>query len=120
MNQKKELGRWGEELAETFLVQKGFKIVGKNVRTRYGEIDLIARDGKTTVFVEVKTRSSDAFGLPETGITFQKKTHMLNTARAYMQTHSEWEGEWRMDVIAIMKQPANTPPEIVHFENVLL
>lgn len=108
----------GEKVAAEFLVQKGLTIIGKNVRTSYGEIDLIAQENNTIVFVEVKTRTSGEYGPPETGITPQKQIHMVNAAQAYIQAQPEQDISWRMDVIAIHKPSRNQPPEIVHFENV--
>jgi putative endonuclease len=119
MNYRRILGNWGELVAESFLVHKGYQILGKNVRTPYGEIDLIGEQGGTIVFIEVKTRTSTEFGLPEEGITLMKGRHMVNAAEAYMQDHPDLEKGWRLDVIAIRKLPGNQLPEIVHFENVL-
>jgi putative endonuclease len=119
MNYRKNLGRWGEKTAESFLIRKGYQIMGKNVRTPYGEIDLIGEQGGMIAFVEVKTRSSTDFGLPEESITPKKQAHMVNAAEAYMQDHPDLGMGWRLDVIGIRKMPGNQPPEIVHFENVL-
>lgn len=125
---RQSLGRWGESLAADYLSQRGYKILERNVRTPYGEIDLVAqlvcaspksdgRAGTVTVFVEVKTRSSRAFGLPEEAVTARKQEHMLAAARAYMQTHPELEGDWRVDVIAIQRSRSGPEPDITHFEN---
>ena len=119
MNYRKDLGRWGEQTAESFLGRLGYQIIGKNVRTPYGEIDLVGEKEGTVVFVEVKTRVSIDFGLPEESITPKKREHMINAAEAYMQDHPECDKGWRLDVIAIRKLSGNQPPEIVHFENVL-
>jgi putative endonuclease len=120
MNYRQNLGRWGEKTAERFLIRKGYQIIGKNVRTPYGEIDLIGEQGGVIVFIEVKTRSSTDFGLPEEGITPKKQARMVNAAEAYMQDHPDLSMGWRLDVIAIRKIPGNQLPEIVHFENVLI
>jgi putative endonuclease len=121
---RQSLARWGESLAADFLTSKGYDIIARNARTPYGEIDLIAKQtiGKSsavvTVFVEVKTRSSSAYGFPEESVTPQKQAHLLAAAQHYLQTHPDLDGDWRVDVIAIRRQPPH-PPEIVHFENVL-
>jgi putative endonuclease len=114
------LGRWGENLAADYLQQRGYAILAQNVRTPYGELDLVARQetagSRVTVFVEVKTRRSDAFGLPETAITPQKQAHLLAAAQSFLQTHPELDGDWRIDVMAIRRTTARDV-EIVHFEN---
>lgn len=130
---KQRLGKWGETQAARYLEQRGYSIVGRNVRTPYGEIDLIARqptgvppDGTVqrqmdpvTVFVEVKTRSTRTFGYPEVSVTSRKQAHMLAAAQHYLQEQLELVGDWRIDVIAVMKLPNEIEPRITHFENVI-
>jgi len=126
------LGRWGESLAVDYLRQRGYLILERNARTPYGEIDLVTRQDAiqglspleaapprslVTVFVEVKTRSSDSFGFPEEAITPRKKAHLLSAAQAYLQSHPELDGDWRVDVIAIQRSNASREPTILHFEN---
>lgn len=113
---RKELGRWGEQLAHDYLARKGYRILEKNVRTGYGEIDLVAQRGDAIIFVEVKTRSSARFGQPESGVNAHKQQHIIRSALAYLQKHPEADGDWQIDVIAI-RSYRNRPPEIVHFEN---
>lgn len=115
---KNQLGRWGEQLAEKFLQQQGYKILNRNFRTPYGEIDLIARKACVLVFVEVKTRSSNSFGNPEEAVTASKLTHIIESAESYLQEYPELEQDWQIDVIAIRKI-SGQHPEIVHFENVI-
>jgi len=114
------LGRWGEALAADFLVHKGYKIIARNVRTPYGEIDLIAQTSERLVFVEVKTRSTDTYGHPEASITPQKREHMIASAQAYLQTSSDPDVNWRIDVIAIRKLKPAGQPEVIHFENAII
>ena len=115
---RQNLGRWGETLAADYLSRRGYILLERNARTPYGELDLVMRQGEGLVFVEVKTRASRAYGLPEESITPRKQEHLLNAARAYLQSHTELGGDWRVDVIAIRRMPG-APPEVVHFENVL-
>jgi putative endonuclease len=115
---KQRVGRWGEDFAAKYLESKGYQILERNVRTSYGEIDLLARLEDLTVFVEVKTRTSLTFGQPEEAVTQKKREHMQAAAEAYIQAHPEIAGDWRIDVISIYRRPS-TPPEIVHFENAL-
>jgi putative endonuclease len=117
------VGRWGEELAADYLRQRGYTLLDRNARTPYGEIDLVAcqdaAGGPWLVFVEVKTRRSGTFGLPEESITARKRAHLLAAAQAYSQAHPELGGAWRIDVIAIRRERPDFPVEIVHFENAL-
>ena len=115
---RQHLGKWGESLAADYLVQRGYLLLERNARTPYGELDLVMRQGEATVFVEVKTRASGACGLPEESVTPRKQTHLLNSARAYLQSRPELGGDWRVDVIAI-RRIHGSPAEVVHFENVL-
>jgi putative endonuclease len=116
-NQKQRLGRWGETVAAEFLIQKGYQVLHRNERTAFGEIDLVARQNRVTVFVEVKTRSNLNYGYPEEAITHQKRHHMIASALAYLGAHPELAGDWRLDVIAIQGRKGGPPPEIVHYEN---
>ena len=123
-------GRWGEELAASFLQERGYTILGRNVRSSYGEIDLIASladpsadplqpesHSPVIVFVEVKTRTSLAYGQPEESITPRKKAHLLAAIQAYMQSLTDPPQAWRVDVIAIRRANNGEAPEITHFEN---
>jgi putative endonuclease len=114
---RKELGQWGENFVSGYLVQRGYKLLRQNARTPYGEIDLIARKGGVTVFVEVKTRSSKAFGYPEEAITDQKRVHLIEASQAFLQENPELDGDWRIDVIAVLRLGNNKEPQIEHFEN---
>ena len=113
------LGRWGEEVAADYLQQRGYTILGRNVRTPYGELDLVARRGDIMVFVEVKMRSTEAFGLPEESVTEKKREHILASAAAFLQEHPELDGDWQVDVIAIQPSSTGRPPRITHFEHAL-
>ena len=80
-DQRQKIGRMGEGMAADYLIARGLLILDKNVRTPYGEIDLVAGDGEEVVFVEVKTRTNLAYGYPETAITPQKFQHIVNAAQ---------------------------------------
>jgi putative endonuclease len=115
---KQRVGRWGEDLAAKYLASKGYQVLARNVRSPYGEIDLVVQLKDLTVFVEVKTRTSLSFGQPEEAVPQKKREHMQSAAEAYIQSHPEISGDWRIDVISIYRHP-NAAPEIVHFENAL-
>ncbi len=121
---RQDLGKWGEGVAADYLTAKGFMVLERNVRTPYGEIDLIARlpgnspsERDILAFVEVKTRATVSFGFPEESVNLRKQAHLLASAQHYMQEHSELEGDWRIDVIAIQRLNPGKPPVITHFEN---
>ena len=125
------LAAWGEDQAASFMQEKGYRVVARNVRTPYGEIDLVAQldfadeiarcdhlsSTSLTVFVEVKTRRASGFGYPEMSVTAKKRVHLLDSAQAYLQLHPELAGDWRIDVIAIRLKGSEDSPEILHFEN---
>jgi putative endonuclease len=118
------LGQRGEQAAALYLAGRGYAILERNYRTRHGEIDLVARcsegaedGGDLLVFVEVKTRSSTAYGLPEEALTPAKQAHFLAAVDGYVQAHPGCASTWRIDVIAILKNPSGGKPEIIHFEN---
>ena len=115
----KALGHWGESLAVEYLTEQGYKIIDRNARTSYGEIDIVARQEDHIVFVEVKTRSSTNFGYPEEAITARKRVHLIEASQAYLQEHPELGGDWRIDVIAIQRMDSREAPLIEHFENAI-
>ena len=97
----KALGNKGEDLAVIFLQKKGYKIIAKNYRNYVGEIDIIARDGETTVFIEVKTRANDSFGYPFEAVHGRKRLKLRNLALLYMKKQGE-EIPVRFDVLSII------------------
>lgn len=97
----KELGRRGEELAVGFLKKRGYKIIERNYRCRRGEIDIVAQDKKEIVFIEVKTRRSLRYGLPEEAISFYKREHIIKVGLIYLQQHRLEEVNARFDVVSI-------------------
>ncbi|MDT8442584.1 MAG: YraN family protein [Desulfuromonadales bacterium] len=96
------LGRRGEEAAAAHLVSLGMKIMARNVRTPVGEVDLVARSGRLLVFVEVKTRSSLAFGLPEEAVGPRKQRQIIRAAQWYMNQGHGHGLQPRFDVIAVL------------------
>ncbi len=95
------LGRRGEHLAEQKLTACGYAILARNYRCRAGEIDLVARQGETVVFVEVRTRRGTAFGLPEASLTPRKRQHLIAAAQTYLQANQLDQAPWRIDVVAV-------------------
>ena len=99
--ERKDKGDRGEDRAAAFLRKEGYRILERNYRCPLGEMDIIAREGKTIVFVEVKTRSSDRFGSPQAAIGPQKQRRMTVVALCYLNGQG-WLGEpARFDVAAV-------------------
>jgi putative endonuclease len=117
MATKDELGRRGELLAAAHLENRGFDVIDRNWRCRQGEIDLVARDGNEYVFVEVKTRSSTAFGTPLDAITPQKLARLQRLAVAWCASHLRTRQLIRIDAIGIIA-PRGGPIVIDHLERV--
>lgn len=104
MNKAQQRGKWGEKLAAAYLCEKGLKVVEKNVRSPFGEIDLVCSQGKELVIVEVKTRSSRVFGYPEEAVTRNKQHKLKQLAEWYWRRVPQYRNV-RVDVVAIMVLP---------------
>lgn len=104
-DQRRTTGRQGELLAAEYLRQRGYGIIAANWRCRLGELDLVAHDGVTLVFVEVRTRRSAVVGLAEESVTPAKRRRLIALAMTYLQDLEAearpWPGPWRIDVVAI-------------------
>ena len=97
------LGAWGEDEAVRFLENLGFVTLERNVRTRYGELDIIARDGSTLVFIEVRTKSHAIFGHPFETIDLKKQKKLVGMARWYLYSRRLGEAtECRFDAVAVI------------------
>ena len=99
---KKFLGRVGEKRAQEYLTQIGYKILEKNYKTRVGEIDIIALDGQTIVFVEVKTRTDNRFGSPSEAVNLEKQRKYFSVGTSYLiKKYGTEDKKCRFDVIEI-------------------
>ena len=110
------LGTRGEEIAVAYLKGKKFTIVERNFRCKSGEVDIVARDGRTFVFVEVKTRSTLSFGPPQASVTTFKQRQISKAALTWLAKNRLQESAARFDVIAILLR-AHAVPEIEHIRN---
>jgi putative endonuclease len=115
---KKEFGIWGEQIAANYLVQSDVVIIGKNVRTQSGEIDIIGTKDGVYIFFEVKTRGSTRYGNPEDAVNNKKQEHMKNSALEYIQSSLDLDIDWRIDVISIQVHRKNNI-EIQWFKNAI-
>lgn len=99
---KRDTGRLGEEVALRYLSRQGYQIVERNYRCRLGEIDLVAREGKELVFIEVKTRSSTRFGLPQEAVNRDKQWRLSRLAQYYLVDRKLVGVSCRFDVVAVL------------------
>ena len=100
--ERAELGRRGEERAARYLKKKGYRVVAKNFRCRGGEVDIVALDGATVVFVEVKTRSSRAYGPPKLAVDERKQRQLVRAALTYLSEKDLFDrASARFDVVGI-------------------
>jgi putative endonuclease len=106
------LGRTGERLAAEELSRRGYHILEQNFRCSYGEIDLVMEDEQELVFVEVKTRRGNAYGLPEEAVTLRKRQKIVQVACHYLDLHMCSERSWRIDVVAVQLSKGGKPEEI--------
>jgi putative endonuclease len=114
MSDKIKTGNEGEQLAADFLIAKGFEMVRRNYRYKHSEIDLIVKKGNWLIFVEVKTRTSHAFGYPEQFVDRNKVKTILYGALNYMH-EINWQGNVRYDIVAVSIR--NGKPELHHIED---
>ena len=108
----------GEDLAVQFLKEKGYKIIDRNFRKGYGEIDIIAIQGRTLVFVEVKTRTSNQFGTPLEQITPFKLHSLVRTAQFYKMLNQKLPDSLRIDAVSVLLDYSGNVSNIEHIENI--
>ena len=113
----KETGGLGERLAADFLQRKGYKILEQNYRTRYAEIDLVARHKDILVIVEVRTKVGERFGSPEETLNFRKLQKVKRNAAAYVG-HAKWNKLYRVDAVCVVLNQDRGIQRLEHYENV--
>lgn len=113
---RRRLGAAAEALAAERLAAQGWTILARNWRCRAGELDLVARDGATLVFVEVRARRGARFGSPEESVDGRKRAKLAQLAAAYVQSDG-WTGAWRIDVVAVVVAPDGSPARFAHYRN---
>lgn len=113
-----ELGKWGEDIAAAYLQQQGYRIMERDWKSGRRDIDIIALDGSTVVFVEVKTRRNRIFGEPEEAVDYRKRQSLMQAINHYVKVRRIWQ-EIRFDIISIIGT-VGTEPEIDHIPDVPL
>jgi len=111
-----ELGRRGEDEAARYLRGLGYRIVGRRERILRGDIDIVALDGRTVVFVEVRTRSDTSHGHPAETVGFAKRRRMAELANAYIRRHQLEDASVRLDVVAVTFDDRGTAI-VDHYQN---
>jgi len=114
---ERSLGQRGEAAAARYLCRLGYKIIARGERSKWAEIDLIAVDGSTVVFVEVKTRQSQQSGHPAEAVGADKQRRLTRAAIAFLQHHRLLDRSARFDVVAVTWPEGHRRPAIEHFKN---
>ena len=113
-----DIGRKGEEIAKEYLEKKGYKIIERNYKTKYAEIDLVARRKNELVFVEVRTKTGEDLGSPEETINKKKLKKLLGNAVAYV-ARTKWKNSYRIDAICIVLKKDSSVEHLNHYENIV-
>ena len=113
LNKSQKFGEKGEALAVQRLKKAGYKIIKTNYRNRLGEIDIIAKENDTIVFVEVKSRRSVNFGNPKQAITLQKQKKISMVALSYLKTTGQGAARARFDVVTVISNRDTPQVEII-------
>ena len=111
------IGDRGERAAAAYLRKQGMRIIARQHRTPWGEIDLIARDGDWIVFVEVKTRRSTDAGHPVEAVTPDKQKKLTQLALAFLKRHGLLEARARFDIVAVIWADNAKVPELTHYRH---
>lgn len=117
--EKKFTGSSGEEIAQRFLIAGGYRILEKNFRTPFGELDIIAKKSGSMVFVEVKTRMTSSLGPPYLSMTRKKKRHIVKNAFCYLKMRGLVNSSWRVDLVSVKLNEDYEAEDIELFENVV-
>lgn len=116
--ENKITGKRGEDMALADLQKKGYQLLTRNFRNKFGEIDLIMEDGQTVVFVEVKTRVGEEFGLPEEEVTARKFAQVRRMGEVFLVEKGLWGRACRIDVVAIVLAHGGEVVRLDHYRNV--
>lgn len=110
------IGQWGEAIATRHLESQGYTVLHRNWRHGHGELDVVACKAELVVFIEVRTRTSDAFGSPEETLSPRKRAKLIATAQAYLDEHGLGEAQWQIDVIVIELDAKNAVRRLEQIE----
>lgn len=113
-----QTGKIGEDIAQKYLKKQGYKILERNFKTKYAEIDLVARQKNELVFVEVRTKKGEAFGTPEESLNQRKLRKLWWNARGYTNK-IRWQGPYRIDAVCIVLNLDNSFVRLNHYQNIV-
>ncbi len=116
MTLRKELGDKGEKIAEKYLRKQRYRILERNFQSRFGEIDLVAREKNEIIFVEVKTKTGANFGFPEQEFSFAKKQKMRRAIQSWLWENKITHNNWRVDLVAIDYSQNPKAPQLRHYK----
>lgn len=111
------IGKFGEDIAEKYFKDNNYKIISRNIRFRFGEIDLLIEKDGELIFCEVKTRCNTLYGMPFESVTKSKLRKMKKAVRQILGKN--FEKPWRFDVISIEISPLLKLKKLQHFQNIL-
>lgn len=110
---RQEAGRSAEEAAVCFLKQQGYRIIQRNYRSRLGEVDVVARDKDTWCFIEVKSRASSRYGLPQEAVTLRKQLQIAKAALTFLKDHDLCSQKARFDVVSVEGIPPEAQVQLI-------
>ncbi len=114
------VGMQGEDAAARFLRRKGYSIIGRNVKTFVGEIDIVAKRDSFTIFIEVKARKTESLGPPYLSITNKKKRKLIQCALCYLKMKDIQDVPWSIDVISVeFDESSGRIKKMEHFEDAI-
>lgn len=113
----KSIGYYGEDLASSYLISKGYYLLSKNFKNKYGEIDLIFRYDGMIIFVEVKSRYNYSYGLPLEAVTYYKQKQIINLCKFYILTKKLFNYNCRFDVVEVYFNKDNESYFLNHIED---
>lgn len=117
MLNNRELGKFGEDIADSYISSNGYTILQRNFRTKLGEIDIIAHDGNYIVFIEVKTRKSINYGYPREAVDYNKQIKIRDIASLYLVKNKKYNSHVRFDVVEVMLDRNNDVKSVVLLKN---
>ena len=106
-----DLGKKGEDMAQAYLQEKGYRLLERSYRCKFGEADLIMQQGNTVVFIEVKTRSSMRFGTPQEAVNARKQEKLARVAQSYLRERGLENAPARFDVVAVLGREVRHIPD---------
>jgi putative endonuclease len=113
LNRPQQFGQKAEAMAVRHLKKRGYKILARNYRNRSGEIDIIAREGETLVFVEVKARTSERYGSAKGAVTARKQRQVSKVALGYLKTTGQSNAKARFDVVAVTHREGRPAIQVI-------